>query len=134
MEDTEFLQNSLKQLRSIGLQLAIDDFGTGYSCLHYLRSFSIDVLKIDKSFVSDIGTSRDGDAICEIIISIARQLQLEPVAEGIETEEQLMFLTNHNCNIGQGFLMAKPMLAEQLESQLNQSSNNSISLVSNNGR
>ena len=134
MEDTDFLKNSLRQLQSIGLQLAFDDFGTGYSCLHYLRSFPIDVLKIDKSFVSDIGTSRDGDAICEIIILIARQLQLEPVAEGIETEEQLKFLTSHNCNIGQGFLMAKPMLAKQFESLLYESPTNSISLVRNNGR
>lgn len=134
MEDTDFLKNTLNKLKSIGLKLAIDDFGTGYSCLQYLRSFPIDVLKIDKSFVSDIGTSRDGNAICAIIISIARQLQLEPVAEGVETEEQLEFLTNHNCNVGQGFLLAKPMLAEQLESCLSRSSTHFVPLVGNNGR
>ena len=115
MEDGDFLQNSLSELKSIGIELAIDDFGTGFSCLNYLRSFPVDVLKIDKSFVSDIGTSRDGDAICAIVISIARQLQLEPVAEGVETEEQLSFLRSHNCNIGQGFLLAKPMSAKRLE-------------------
>ncbi len=115
MEDSDFLQNSLSDLKSIGLQLAIDDFGTGFSCLNYLRSFPVDVLKIDKSFVSDIGTSRDGDAICAIVISIARQLQLEPVAEGVETEEQLSFLRSHNCNVGQGYLLARPMPAKRLE-------------------
>ena len=115
MEDSDFLQNSLSDLKSIGLQLAIDDFGTGFSCLNYLRSFPVDVLKIDKSFVSDIGTSRDGDAICAIVISIARQLQLEPVAEGVETEEQLSFLRRHNCNVGQGYLLARPMPAKRLE-------------------
>ena len=118
MEDSAFLQTSLQKLKSIGLQFAIDDFGTGYSCLHYLRSFPIDVLKIDKSFVSDIGTGRDGDAICAIIISIAKQLRLELVAEGVETEEQLEFLLEHDCQTGQGFLMAKPMPAEKLRLQL----------------
>jgi len=120
MEDTAFLQTTLQKLKSIGLQFAIDDFGTGYSCLHYLRSFPIDVLKIDKSFVSDIGTSRDGDAICAIIVSIAKQLQLELVAEGVETEEQLQFLLEHGCQIGQGFLLAKPMSAEKLRLQLSE--------------
>ena len=128
MRDSSFLQNSLAQLKSIGLQLAIDDFGTGYSCLNYLRSFPVDVLKIDKTFVSDIGTSRDGEAICAIVISIARQLQLEPVAEGVETEEQLAFLKNHNCNIGQGFLLAKPMLAEHLEDLFLPSSSTFVAL------
>lgn len=133
MEDSEHLQNTLSKLKSLGLQLAIDDFGTGYSCLQYLRSFPVDVLKIDKSFVSDIGTSRDGDAICAIIISIARQLQLEPVAEGLETEEQLKFLADHNCTIGQGFLLAKPMSAEQLKAQFPSLSSDYTLLRSTNG-
>ncbi len=133
MEDSEHLQDTLKRLKSLGLQLAIDDFGTGYSCLQYLRSFPVDVLKIDKSFVSDIGTSRDGDAICAIIISIARQLQLEPVAEGLETEEQLKFLTDHNCTIGQGFLLAKPMPAEELELHFRPDSSDRTLLRTSNG-
>lgn len=130
MEDSELLQKTLLKLKGFGLQLAIDDFGTGYSCLQYLRTFPIDVLKIDKSFVKDIGTSRDGDAICAIIISIARQLQLEPVAEGVETEEQLEFLKKHNCTTGQGFLLAEPMLPEQLESLFHPQSPDQIPLQS----
>ncbi len=115
MEDTDSAQGCLQRLKSIGLRLAIDDFGTGHSCLSYLRRFPIDVLKIDKSFVSDIGKSSDGEAICAAIISMAQNLNLETVAEGIETQEQLAFLHGHGCNIGQGFLFSKPVRADQLQ-------------------
>jgi len=127
MEDTLFLKTVFETLKGIGLQLAIDDFGTGYSCLQYLRNFPLDVLKIDRSFVQDIGTSRDGEAICGIIIEIARQLQLEPVAEGVETSAQLEYLTAHGCDIGQGFLLARPMSVESLGAMFAQAPANPIS-------
>jgi EAL domain-containing protein (putative c-di-GMP-specific phosphodiesterase class I) len=109
MEDTESTRACLYALKDIGLRLAIDDFGTGYSCLSYLRRFPLDVLKIDRSFVSDLATSADAQAICGAILSIARQLSLDAVAEGIESERQLAYLTKHGCQFGQGYYFSRPV-------------------------
>lgn len=103
MKDTDDIRRCLRKLKAIGVSLAIDDFGTGYSCLNYLRQFPIDVLKIDRSFVADLSTSEDARAICEVILSIAQQLSLTTVAEGIETAAQLDFLTQQGCRFGQGY-------------------------------
>ncbi len=108
MEDTEMTRAGLYALKDIGVRLAIDDFGTGYSCLSYLRRFPLDVLKIDRSFVSDLDTSEDAQAICGAILSIAHRLSLDAVAEGIETEQQLAFLTKHGCQFGQGYYFSQP--------------------------
>jgi diguanylate cyclase (GGDEF)-like protein len=109
MEDTASTRECLRALKDIGVRLAIDDFGTGYSCLSYLRRFPLDVLKIDRSFVSDLDTSGDAQAICGAILSIAHRLSLDAVAEGIETEQQLAFLTKLGCNLGQGYYFSRPV-------------------------
>jgi diguanylate cyclase (GGDEF)-like protein len=121
MEDTDGTQECLRALKSIGVRLAIDDFGTGYSCLSYLRRFPLDVLKIDRSFIADLDTSRDAQAICSAILSIAHSLSLDAVAEGIESEQQLAFLTRNDCPYGQGFYFNKPIDAEQMAALLVQS-------------
>jgi len=132
MEDTEAAQRELAQLKKIGLRISIDDFGTGYSCLSYLRRFPIDVLKIDKSFVQEIGSSRDGESIIDAIISLAKSLRLETVAEGVETPAQLHYLMDHGCHVVQGFLFGKPMemrLVEPLLSALEEGDMDSTAVV-----
>lgn len=122
MEDSEAAQMELLRLKRIGLRISIDDFGTGYSCLSYLRRFPIDVLKIDRSFIMEIGISQDGESIIDAIISLARSLRLETVAEGVETTEQLDFLLERGCHIVQGYLFGVPMeqpLVEPLLAELN---------------
>ena len=111
----ERVVSDLIELKAIGVKLAIDDFGTGYSSLSYLRELPIDVLKIDKSFVDGIAVSTQGRALAEGIIQIARTLQLEVVAEGIESEVQRDLLIAMGCQFGQGYLLAMPMVAHQAE-------------------
>jgi len=115
MENTDSAQRELGLLKKIGLRISIDDFGTGYSCLSYLRRFPIDVLKIDRSFVQEIGGSRDGESIIEAIISLARTLRLETVAEGVETGKQLNYLLDRGCHVVQGYLFGKPMEQHLIE-------------------
>jgi diguanylate cyclase (GGDEF)-like protein len=114
MEDTDGTRECLRALKSLGVRLAIDDFGTGYSCLAYLRRFPLDVLKVDRSFVSDLHTSGDAQAICSAILSIASRLSLDAVAEGIESEQQLAFLTKHGCQFGQGFYFSAPIAGDEI--------------------
>ena len=111
----ERLHADLAELKSIGVRLALDDFGTGYSSLSYLRDLPIDVVKMDKSFVDGIAESDQRLAVAEGIVRIARTLNLEVVAEGIETEEQRDLLGSMGCNYGQGYLLAMPMPAAQAE-------------------
>jgi diguanylate cyclase (GGDEF)-like protein len=118
MEDTQVTQDCLYALKDIGVRLAIDDFGTGYSCLSYLRRFPLDVLKIDRSFVSDLDTSEDAQAICGAILSIAHRLSLDAVAEGIESEQQLAFLTKHGCHFGQGYYFSRPVDARAIAAMM----------------
>jgi diguanylate cyclase (GGDEF)-like protein len=118
MKDTDEIRRCLRHLKAIGVRLAIDDFGTGYSCLNYLRQFPIDVLKIDRSFVKDLAVSEDARAICAVILSIAAQLSLETVAEGIETSAQLEFLAEQGCRFGQGYFFSRPVPPADLEALL----------------
>jgi EAL domain-containing protein (putative c-di-GMP-specific phosphodiesterase class I) len=111
----ERVVSDLIELKAIGVKLAIDDFGTGYSSLSYLREFPIDVLKIDKSFVDGIAVSEQRLALAKGIVQIARTLQLEVVAEGIESEVQRDLLIAMGCQFGQGYLLAMPMPAPQAE-------------------
>jgi len=99
----------LNALKSQGVRIAIDDFGTGYSSLNYLKRFPLDVLKIDKSFVQDITTDSNDAAIVQTIIALANNLNLRVMAEGVETEEQLAFLRERNCDTFQGFLCSRPL-------------------------
>lgn len=115
MEDTAAAQQCLRSLKDVGVRISIDDFGTGHSCLNYLRHFPIDVLKIDKSFVSDIETDDDSSIIIEAIIALARSLRLDTVAEGVENQEQLEFLIDHGCHVAQGFLFGQPISVREVQ-------------------
>jgi EAL domain-containing protein (putative c-di-GMP-specific phosphodiesterase class I) len=103
------------KLRDFGIQLEIDDFGSGYSALAYLQHFPISAIKIDKSFVDEIGRSHRGIELIRAIISMARELGMDAIAEGIETAEQLNELIGLSCNLGQGFLLSRPLDKESAE-------------------
>lgn len=109
MQDAQSAVEILQALHAQGVRTAIDDFGTGYSSLAYLKRFPLNVLKIDREFVSDLGQDKEDAAIVEASISLAQKLGLEVVAEGVETAEQLEFLCNHGCDLVQGFYMSKPL-------------------------
>ncbi|MGH3278806.1 MAG: putative bifunctional diguanylate cyclase/phosphodiesterase, partial [Trebonia sp.] len=111
----EQMHDDLMELKLIGVRLAIDDFGTGYSSLSYLRELPIDVLKIDKSFVDEVTSSERQLALVEGIIGIAKKLELEVIAEGIETDAQREMLLAMGCRYGQGYLLAMPADAHQAE-------------------
>ncbi|HEY0288584.1 MAG TPA: EAL domain-containing protein [Pseudomonas sp.] len=118
MENTVHTIASLQRLRSIGIQIAIDDFGTGYSSLAYLRRFPIDKLKIDIAFIREVSSNPQDAAITRTIIELAHSLNLQVIAEGVETQEQLAFLTDKGCDHGQGYLFSKPLLPDELEALL----------------
>ena len=111
MKHAESAAAILQALRGSGVQVAVDDFGTGYSSLSYLRKFPVDALKIDQSFVSQISTTRDDASIVTAVISMARNLKLRVVAEGVETLEQLAFLQAHECDEAQGYYFSRPVPA-----------------------
>lgn len=112
MENAEITTAMLRQLRSLGVQLSIDDFGTGYSSLSYLHRLPVNNLKIDRSFVSQMRPNNENSEIVRTIITLARNLSMEVVAEGIETEDQLGQLKALACDYGQGYLLSKPVTAE----------------------
>jgi EAL domain-containing protein (putative c-di-GMP-specific phosphodiesterase class I) len=114
MQDTLHTRRTLEDLRAMGARLSIDDFGTGYSSLGYLRRFPIDALKIDRSFVHDIGTARDNGAIVAAIVALARSLKIGVIGEGVETEEQRAFLQLHGCKLAQGYYYCQPLPATEL--------------------
>jgi EAL domain-containing protein (putative c-di-GMP-specific phosphodiesterase class I) len=101
-------------LKDLGVKIAIDDFGTGYSSLGYLKNFPIDALKIDKSFIQDLEKDDDDAAITNTIISLAQNLNLNVIAEGVETKEQVEFLLSKDCSIMQGYYFSKPIDAQEL--------------------
>lgn len=111
----EYSLKVLKQLKEIGIGISIDDFGTGYSSLAYLNNFPIDFIKIDKSFVFEIINDQPSAFIVRAIITLAHNLQMQVIAEGVETEEQLEFLINQQCDFVQGFHFSKPLSAEEFE-------------------
>lgn len=116
MEDTNLAIKTLSELSELGVTLAIDDFGTGYSSLSYLKKFPLNVLKIDKSFIDDVTHEGDDAAIVDAILAMSGHLQLEVVAEGIETLEQLRFLQQRQCQRGQGYFFSRPLNFEAFES------------------
>jgi diguanylate cyclase (GGDEF)-like protein/PAS domain S-box-containing protein len=107
-------QDTMARLRDLGIKIAIDDFGTGYSSLSYLKNWRVDALKIDRSFVRDLVTDSSDLAIVSAIIAIARHLHIEVIAEGIEAYQQVEILRRLGCSVGQGFLFARPMPADEI--------------------
>jgi EAL domain-containing protein (putative c-di-GMP-specific phosphodiesterase class I) len=110
LADTDFGMQQLNELKELGIRLAMDDFGTGYSSLSYLSRFPVDILKMDRSFVS----GDENDALTSAIIALGASLSLDVVAEGIELPEQATSLEALGCEIGQGFLFARPMKSDAL--------------------
>lgn len=109
LSDLEETRRALERLREIGVTVSVDDFGTGYSSLGYLTKLPIDTLKIDRSFIADGLTNRDGIAVSSAIIGLARNLRLDVIAEGVEDDEQLRFLAELGCTRIQGFLVSRPI-------------------------
>ena len=109
------INEKLLGFRDAGVQVSIDDFGTGYSSLAYLKRFDIDYLKIDRSFVHNLGADADNQALCEAIIVMAHKLGLKVIAEGVETAEQRDLLLAAGCDFAQGYLYSKPVTAEEFE-------------------
>jgi diguanylate cyclase (GGDEF)-like protein len=118
LEDTEGMRACLNALKSIGVRLAVDDFRGGGLHLTYLRHLPIDVLKIDRSFVSQLDSSEDAQAICGAVLAIAHRFLLDAVAEGIESEQQEAFLTKHDCLYGQGNYFSAPIAPDAIRTML----------------
>ena len=120
VQDIETTRITLAGLKEVGVQIAIDDFGTGYSVLSHLKSLPVDTLKIDKSFVRELGTNPGDLAIVRAVIALAESFGLELVAEGVETEEAALTLLRHGCYRAQGFLLSRPVAGDAMEALLAQ--------------
>jgi diguanylate cyclase (GGDEF)-like protein len=114
MEQSEAALATLRRLKELGVRLALDDFGTGWSSLGYLKRFPIDALKIDREFVDGLGVEAEDTAIVTAVLSMAEALELDVIAEGVETEQQLAWLREQGCDYAQGFLLGRPAPADEL--------------------
>jgi EAL domain-containing protein (putative c-di-GMP-specific phosphodiesterase class I) len=118
IEHTGTAVTTLETLHDLGVQISIDDFGTGYAALAYLKRFPIDGLKIDRSFINDVPSSSDDQAIVRAIVAMARSLGYRTTAEGVETAEQLALLRTEGCDELQGFYFSRPLNAGELDAWL----------------
>ncbi|MEH2069391.1 MAG: EAL domain-containing response regulator [Nostoc sp.] len=118
LQDVNSAVATMNKLRTLGVKMAIDDFGTGYSSLTYLKSLPINTLKIDRYFIHNVATDPQKSAITKALIQMAHNLNLNVVAEGVETEAELAFLRQHNCNFMQGFLFSRPLPAAEFKNFL----------------
>jgi diguanylate cyclase (GGDEF)-like protein len=118
MQNEDEAIRSMSELRKLGVKISVDDFGTGYSSLSRLKHFTLDALKIDRSFVSELADNQGDRAITKAIIAMAHSLNLKVIAEGVETEEQLRFLQQHGCDEIQGWITGRPISAEAFEEKL----------------
>jgi EAL domain-containing protein (putative c-di-GMP-specific phosphodiesterase class I) len=118
LQDTESTLGILRRIKALGVRLAIDDFGTGYSSLSYLQRFPLDILKIDRAFVTAIDHHTDDASLAPAVVSMANTMHLKVVAEGVETRTQADALSSMGCDLGQGFLLARPMPAEAMDDLL----------------
>ncbi|EPN8540674.1 EAL domain-containing protein, partial [Yersinia enterocolitica] len=114
MVEEELAIEQFAWLRSQGIQIAVDDFGTGHSALIYLERFTLDFIKIDRGFVSTIGINTVAAPVLDAVLMLANKLNIETVAEGVETEQQLQYLAQHGVNYLQGYLLSKPLSVEDL--------------------
>jgi len=122
MDSKDEILDALQQIRSLGISLSLDDFGTGYSSLSYLRKFPTDILKIDRSFIKELDDSEDGASLVTAIIALAKVMGIKVVAEGVETQRSFALLRRIGCDYIQGYLIAKPLPAQEFEETfLNQS-------------
>ena len=115
IDNKEEILGTLSQVRAMGIGISLDDFGTGYSSLSYLQKLPITALKIDKSFISNIGNLGFEADITDTIVSLVSKMGLDTIAEGVENEEQLSVLRKIKCRVVQGFLKGKPMTKEDCE-------------------
>jgi EAL domain-containing protein (putative c-di-GMP-specific phosphodiesterase class I) len=118
VQDMETTSVTLAGLRDVGVQVAIDDFGTGFSVLSHLKSLPVDVLKIDRGFVTDLGSNPNDLAIVRAVIALAEAFELELVAEGVETEAAAITLLHHGCHRAQGFLLSRPLSGDDMAALL----------------
>jgi EAL domain-containing protein (putative c-di-GMP-specific phosphodiesterase class I) len=118
LENLEATIATMSQLKAIGVRFALDDFGTGFSSLQYLKKLPLNQLKIDQSFVKELVSDNNDQAIVRTIIAMAQSLNLEVIAEGVETEEQQLILQLNGCNHYQGYLFGKPVPIDEFEMSL----------------
>jgi EAL domain-containing protein (putative c-di-GMP-specific phosphodiesterase class I) len=120
MQHPEYAENILSAITDLGIHISIDDFGTGYSSLSHLKRFSVNTLKIDKSFVRDVSENSTDAAIATAIIAMGNSLNLNVIAEGVETQEQYNFLKENNCGQVQGYLFSRPLPSDEFIAVLKQ--------------
>jgi diguanylate cyclase len=118
IHDAQKALRTLTALKALGVKIAMDDFGTGYSSLSYLRKFPFDKIKIDRTFISDLGRDPGAETLVQAIIALGRSLRLDVTAEGVETKRQLAMLRVHGCTFAQGYLLGRPHPADQLGQHL----------------
>jgi diguanylate cyclase (GGDEF)-like protein len=121
MRNVEQVASRLTEIKALGVQIAIDDFGTGYSSLTHLQRFPVDALKIDRSFISELGQNRESEAIIHTLVQLGKALSIETFAEGIEEQQELSLLRGEHCDTGQGFLFARPLDPDTAEQFLHNS-------------
>lgn len=114
MTDMDMAVKTLRKIRELGVKVALDDFGTGYSSLTYLRRLPLDVVKIDRTFINNIKNVDEEEIIVGVVVQIARSLDLEVVAEGVETREQLSYVVESECELAQGYYFSKPIAPDQM--------------------
>jgi EAL domain-containing protein (putative c-di-GMP-specific phosphodiesterase class I) len=118
LEDSDGTMAAMEQLKNLGVGISLDDFGTGYSSLNYLRKFPFHKIKIDQSFIADLGQQRDACAIIRAVASLGAGLDKTVVAEGIETEEQMKLVAAQGCHEGQGYFFGRPMSGDVIRARL----------------
>ena len=118
LENVEMAISTMNRIRAMGVHIHIDDFGTGYSSLSYLHRLPVNALKVDRSFVNKLSENGDNQEIVRSIISLARSLNLDVIAEGVELDHQLLQIKELDCHYGQGFLFSKPMESVAIEEWL----------------
>lgn len=117
MRNEENVLHTLRELKDLGVKIYIDDFGTGYSSFNYLKTFNLDGVKIDRSFIQNISSESENASITTAMIKMAQHLKLEVIAEGVETKEELDYLIEQNCHYIQGFYFGKPCSMEEFKTK-----------------